>query len=379
MYKNNSELIYTRLNDMFASPFKAQYNLMEEKHKKIMAEYAVQLYRRWYYSSIVSNTMLTPANFVSHIDGELFVPFSLGEVTLTSGLGADFISCGIKKHYIYEDLHFIASAAGGGIRLEKDGSVEKTVLQSLCDGVHIKSENYILYLIELLEILGIVEQLPSINTRVYALKNEDFNTDMHKIAVASCTLASQKLNEVFGSDEIDGSELFSYLKYNSVDKIIIDIFRSKGIEDMEEIFKKDITALDTYERNLLTMTACFSEVLDRWFITVFSFYLRLIQPIFTQRFDFKAEAELLVRLAEKGGRSAVNRVLFRCPSLFNLTRAGAEVTGCEFEDTQGAAFDKADMLTMLNCAVEGAKLEELEKEHVSHRKGEAKRFKPTIV
>lgn len=379
MYKNNSELIYTRLNDMFASSFKAQYNLMKEKHKKIMAEYAVQLYRRWYYSSIVSNTALTPANFVSHIDSELFVPFSLGEVTLTSGLGADFISCDIKKHYIYEDLHFIASAASGGIRLKKDGSVEKSVLQILCGGVHIKSENYILYLIELLEILGALEQLPSINTRVYALKNEDFNTDMHKIAAASCTLASQKLNEVFGSDEIDGSELLSYLKYNSVDKIIIDIFRSKGIEDMENIFKKDIKALDTYERNLLAMTACFSEVLDKWFITVFSFYLRLIQPIFTQRFDFEAETELLVKLAEEGGRNAVNRVLFRCPSLFNLTKAGAEVAGCEFEDIQGAVFDRADMLTMLNCAAEGAKLERLEKEHIPCGKGEVKRFKPTIV
>lgn len=358
--------IYQKLNSMFMTNFRTGYTSLSSVHKQLVPPIVAQLYKRWLYSALIPNTEVTPAYFFTYINsGEMPVsnPVSLSK---WHGVRHDILHYDIEEHFVIDDLMYAAGFAEGGVRLESD-------MEKIAESLNIRCAYYADYLIALLDKMNLMQKIPSINTTVYAMKGSFDTPSLKRIFDCSLELAADKINDTLGVVTVDGEKMLTYLKkLTSVDEVIIDIFKTAGVDDIIEVLSKEPKLLNRREKGIAALTTMLSNTVDRWFITVFGYYLGVIRPVFARRCSLETELDMVARLADcLDEKTSRERAVFRCPSVYTLTRTGAVLTDGE-ERPLGILFEKTDPVFLLNAIDSG--LVPGEEESV-----QPKGFKPIVI
>lgn len=340
---NREKIIYNRINYSFISDYEREYMLMDRRDRQNVIFYCTSMYRRWFYSALVSNTMVNPASFCYYLS-EKKIPV-IYPVTFdgTCCLKEKILDIDVDTHYILEDIFTVKKEAYNGIRVT-DERVEKSTELNLMKKLNLQDPFYLVFLLELIEKLGIISTMPSINTRVYIDVQTDKRINMSMILQAACEITADKFNMVLEGDYITPKDIFYLIKSETaVDKLAEYVLEAAGIYNSADILAKDISQCSGYEKAVYLLINKLIPVIERDFITVFSFYLRLIKPLYTQRYCMKREMEMIRELLSgKYSKDEKDSRIYRCPTMYFLTFLGSELTNSPYNNIQGYIFNKVD-------------------------------------
>lgn len=340
---NKDDLMYNKLNFNFTNSFEREYSLLNMKGKQELMYYSQQMYRRWLYSALVPNTMVTPANFFYYVSEEKIPMIRPGSFKKFCGFETLCLNIGYDTHYILEDAAVVKEASSAGIRIVSS-RVEKETEEKILKKLKLADSDYLIFLIELLKRLGLIKPMASINTCVYTEVKSEKKIDFGTIIKVACEITADKLNNALNGDFLDENDILFLIKsVTAVDKVAEYILESAGVYNAADVMKKEIAECTAYEKAVYILLNRLIPAMDKYFIAVFGFYLRLIKPVYTQRYCMKYEMEMIAELL-KGGYSETEKEshIYRCPAMYTLTKLGAMATGSSYNDIQGYIFNKVD-------------------------------------
>ena len=167
------------ITQIFSENFDEIYTFMEKSTKEDILNLAPTLFRKWYYGTIVENTILSPANIISVSD----TVENLKDSVFTINLSIDktkrgknkFIYEGviytIENHPLIDDLKTVAKMCLPDAPTTENGIVTKEYALEISKNLSIKDPFYAEYLFCLLKRFGLFNKLLSIHSYRVQLSN----------------------------------------------------------------------------------------------------------------------------------------------------------------------------------------------------------------
>ena len=347
-----------------------------------LLEFMPAIYRRWYFSALVEDSSLSPANIVYALNKAYNMPvlatprlsFKPGKSDKPGQKGDknpvfELTLFPAEEHPFIKDLQLFLK------HFEDIGpAFDLSALGAGPEGLNLKDPEYIGFLCDIAISLRLVKKMPSVNT-VVGMVNSTWQSFfkqspliiLEKAASAVIDMCTEALGEVLPLNSTFRQKMSSYLKNpKSVDEIFGDMFTDSGIDilkmfdeldsglgiyedmlqdslfdepdnlddllDMEKAIKgKDFS---TMHADIMTGAFFLGISLDKFFLTPLSYYLRLIQPLYILPYDPAEELKGLYDLL-KGDRGVdpdhfaeeISFVLYAPCTLFALTCLGETVSG----------------------------------------------------
>jgi len=283
----------TLMADLFHNSFVSAIRRMPQIRQSEFAHNIRLFFNKWFYSSFVDGSLLSPANLLLANADEnepmLYPDFytnAKGEIVHT------LIKYSIKTHPFVKDIHFFADCFN-----ERRDFINDPFFKSdeFFNGISIPDSEYAFFLRTAAVRIGLLNKMPSINADVL-LKSDSFDkilkSDNKTVLLAAveaviCDCAD-RLNKIVDSDDAIYDKLHSFLKRPlCVIDEIQDIF-SGFCEDMMDTL--DIETLTEQPGEFIqeliesgTKSIAYETTLDKYFFTPLSCYLRLLQPIYLER------------------------------------------------------------------------------------------------
>ncbi len=303
--KIDSYLYYNeKFNENFINTFKAAYNSIKRPQKNEVLYYCDVIYRKWYYSAIFGKNVLSPSNMFSRLkqkyeDNSIIYANRIQPVSLKSyrGFKTEIIKYTIDNHPIVDDIKKFLDFYYPKIIIDSDGKFvdfDEKILYKLS----IFDNLYQQFIFEIVCKIGLVKKMSSIHSSVYSI-NSNYKEFLKQpkdkildIVINACIdIAYVKINEMFPDNIclIDKSFIKQALiTPMSIDKILSDIYLKINI-DIEQIWNTDTKDLSDEEHMIMSSTYYMGIMIDRWLITTFGHYLKLIQPLYLFPVNMKKE------------------------------------------------------------------------------------------
>ena len=306
-----SDLYYNyadQINRQFSGIFDDIYKANDKIHRAKLLPCLANIYRRWYYSSMLENTYLTPANLFESLNRQFGRPPDLSPVVHTrapvnyKGLSFSYQEYDKDNHPITEDFRAIIDFCKPDIDLTETDSMPEELAYEAAKKLHMNDPYYAMYLLALALEMELLIKIPSIYANRAQLvrgaekrlrRSNDVLFDM--IVTSSLRYASQSLSELIPTPAplFDESYLFSILKEPvETDAIFQRLYDTIGV-DIEDLIGLDIfEELDMLDMAVISGTYLLGIVLDKFFLTPFGHYLKLIRPVYMLPFDFENEISI---------------------------------------------------------------------------------------
>ena len=327
-----------QINQQFMQTFDAIYKASSRHHRAKLLPCLPNVYRRWFYSSMVENTYLTPANLFEALNRQFGRSVSLSPnvdmrtpVNYT-GLVFSYQNYSRKAHPVTEDFRKFISFCQPDIDLtDTDQMPEDLALEAVKD-LHMKDPDYAAYLLALALEMDLLVKIPSIyanraqlvrDIEKYMALNDDDLFDC--IVTSSLRYAARSLSELIPLPVplFDEEYLIRIIKEPVETDIIFQrLYDTIGV-DIEELI-----GLDMYEEldmAVISGTYLLGIVLDKFFLTPFGHYLKLIRPIYMLPFDF--ENEISIYLDSYMDEDELGIAFYAPCSRYYLTELGLEYFG----------------------------------------------------
>lgn len=373
MSKNEEYYLYLGLiTGVFAENWNAAWEALPASgdiDKAVLREFMPAMFRRWYFSALVEDSLLSPANLVyalnesygmaRHAMPRLVLKHDEDGVKKPSFQLAEFAE---NKHPLVKDLQIFLEHYGPTFDVEGLKSLKIPALLSLRDGA------YIGFLFDLAIHLRLVRKMPSVNKTV-GMVNATWPSFFKKsgrsilsiLARAVMDMTAHALGEVLPLNNTFRQKLGTYLKNpKSVDEIFGDMFTDSGIDILkifdeldagfgvyEELFSKEEPVTDAgrdiagMHADIMTGAFFLGVSLDKFFLTPLSYYLRLIQPLYILPYDLREELRSILEMlkresdSEQGDHADITSenedetdfLLYAPCTVFTLSTLGEAVTG----------------------------------------------------
>lgn len=357
--------IIDRLNEKFRSEFEDMYKSLKVQGKSCILKYIPALFKRWYYSALIEDTVITPAA-ITEYGSESENVYPIVRVNSINRIGSfDFknLKYSVENHPMCEDFRAVVDRFESGVALDDDLKMKFEDVKEInttinCDG------DYITYLIMLGIDMDYIEKMPSVGVEMYCttdrakelknISNKELLVNLYNgaLKISSSFLSDSFLDESY---DITPDMLKVWLaKGDTVDKIFeeaygnfsIDVSLAMAFEDMDEM-ERALTA-NTYMRGLL---------LDKWFLTPFSSYFRFIDTVYMYEFSFYDELMYLIN-AEKtyeilGDEEIIDAAVYAPCTIYKTSKLGAEFFNINYSDKKPIVFEKISIESILKGSVEG--------------------------
>lgn len=333
MDKNHKELL-----NIFLDSFGSVYKYLSVSQKSYLQKYIPTIYNKWYYSSLLMDTILSPANIFAEEYSEKDIHYS----TSAFNINVDKNSNGVLKykfkivkysqenHPIINDLKLVVSHCAPDASLTQDNTFEYDTEKYILNNISIQDMFYLEYLIELAFQLNLIETIPSIySNKVQAsciwldFFKKSSSDILDSIIKASISVSTLKLSEnvYLGRTGITEKMITSFLKKpSSTDSLFKKIYDSIGL-DLDKIMSlSDDADITIPESLLITSTFYFGIIIDKWFFSIFGTYLKLIQPIYFETYNFKEELHFLCSTFE--ANSGIIPDIFSPCTCYSITPLG---------------------------------------------------------
>jgi len=303
-YNNYAE----QINRQFIKSFDSIYKSGGKYHRAKLLPCLANIYRRWYYSSLVENTYLTPANLFESLNRQYGRPpdtspnVSMRTPVKYTGLIFSYQPYSISEHPVVEDFRRIIDFCRPDIDMTDTDQLPEELACKAAKYLHMDDPFYAMYLLAVALEMGLLVKIPSIHAnraqlardaeKIMSLSSAEI---FDKIVKSTLRYASQSLNEIIPLPEpiFNEAYILGILQEPvDTDAIFQKLYDIIGV-DIEEFIGLDIfEELDMLDMAVISGTYLLGIVLDKFFLTPFGHYLKLIRPIYMMPFDFENEASV---------------------------------------------------------------------------------------
>ena len=345
------------LTDLFAAKFKTAFYNAGAKDKAKFTRFFTHFYRYWYYSALISNTILSPANIIGAIKGknenDSTIPLANLKYTELSLIDVDFteLDYSLENHCAVNDLETFVNFLSPDANLTANGFFPAALEKKIYGAMSIKDTYYIEYLFLLSANLGLIKRLPSINAnkvQASSAAGPFFNRphrqilkDMAEQTIDLCVIFIKNVNP-YSELPITREFIKRILKNPvSMDEIYKSIFTAARenldfVTSHADLAEKSEGAPnpDELEKIFTASTILLGSLFDKYLFLPFGYYLRLIQPLYIYPYDFK---DTLKALNVKSPEDLLPALFVPCGA-FSLTNTGMDLFGVNFPPGQNHAI-----------------------------------------
>jgi len=348
-YNTNGRFI----NQMFEDKFLNSYRDLRRKRKTRILTYISSIYRRWYYSALIKDTYLSPANLLA------FSPGGQGTVpqnTVVSPVvrlvknGMNRIEFktmeySMKKHPVIADLRIFVESCMPDLELGANDMLTDDHVEDLMGKLSMWDSFYVEYLLSISIYMGIIKKIPSIYSNRAQVTSEYSkifvlpDNEIFKLIVkATVNSAVSFINEMIPLPEayFTADTIYDLLKHPIVvDDIFQHVYNILGIK-ISDIYsyETDLSAdpfFDDLNNAIISSTFLLGLLLDKCFLTPFGYYLQLIRPLYTLPYEFFNELSYLADSLEEDEKLVT--ALYASSTFYQLTPLGAEYFGVDAADS----------------------------------------------
>lgn len=351
------------LNISFLFMYENVYKDIKVTGKNYLIKYVSAFFRKWYYSTLVDDTAITPAYIAEYgiEEDNVYPVIKSNTINRIGGLCINNIKYSIENHPICSDFKAVVNAFRSGIVLNDELQMDFSDIKNI-ENITTYDVEYITYLIMLGIDLGYIEKMPSVGVSMYCAANKADSIDNEKnrdllsdMVDAAITLSSSYLSDDFMgvrysiTDDIIREWLVSpkpvdKLFEKAYGEIALEISESISVEEMGDI-ERAITA-KTYARGI---------VMDKWFLTPFSYYFRFIDTTYMYEYSFYDEMNFLLNALKSNEDyyedAIINSAIYSPCTKYKLSKLGSEFFGTEYDSTAPYIFTKMSVEDIVKTAV----------------------------
>ena len=259
---NNTETIHGVL-DLFKNDFLDEFSHYKPKERPPILKAIPYLYRIWYYSVLMSDTALSPSNFInSQIEEKYGEDFRVVPIVspiyknkVLKDFEFEFKVFSIDNHPVLEDLKMFLEHCTPDVEVDENGLLLEEEREILISTFTFKEIFYATFLTNLSYSLSFIKKMPSINTyRAMANRGriEEFfslskTEQLKKIVDSVIETASKSLASPFEFDKRNFSKealIKLFQDSQSLDEYSKNIFKKYNIDikdlDLEELYLNSI-------------------------------------------------------------------------------------------------------------------------------------------
>jgi len=334
---------------MFEEKFINSYRDLRKRRKSRILTYISSIYRRWYYSALIEDTYLSPANLISFLGDnheKNHKNIILSPVTRLAKSGKNriefkMLEYSVHKHPVISDLKIFVESCMPDVELGADDMLLDNHIEKLMGDLSIWDSFYVEYLMNISIITGIIKKSPSIYSnraqvtseysRLIKLPNEEILAFIVKATVSS---ASSFISEMIPLPEVyfTNETIYELLKSPmTVDEIFQHVYNILGIKIQDIYFENDSDPfLDDLNNAIISSTFLLGLLLDKCFLTPFGYYLQLIRPLYTLPYEFFNELSYLADSFDE--EEGLVTALYAPSTFYQLTPLGMDFFGIEASD-----------------------------------------------
>jgi len=321
------------------------YRESNPRKRRSTLPYLQAIYRRWYYSTIVENAPLSPANIFEAICHHYNQPAATYPVaiqrgkTKLTGINMEVIEYSLDNHPIVKDLALAIEYCSPHIDLaENDVFVPAQALE-LGEKLSLHDPHYAAFLLEISLRMKLLVKVPSVGVSRFrpasntteilkTTPKKDIFRDIVEITIAVAAKGLQNL--VMLPEALFSPAFIRSLLTNPMetDDIFTRIYEVLGydLEDLEDLvgITMDLGSdeLDSMDVDLLAGTFMTGVFLDKFFFTPFGHFMKLIRPLYVIPFEFEGEIADYVDVSDDPEEGII--AFFAPCSNYTLTDLGLE-------------------------------------------------------
>ncbi len=330
---------HTQLLDLFSKSFFEVYHHMDTEVQPILLEVAPTLFRKWYVSSLIPETTLSPSvafriDFSKELPKEKEYSYVM-TLDKTGMFQYKLLEYSLEKHPLIEDLKIILKYCAPDCEMSQTGEFLEQDKKNLLQQISRQEEEYLNYLILLLYNMDFLIPLSAIHTvRIQPnpkaqdfLKKTTKEILSHLIEVILDT-ACYEIADALGADPgyFTISLFYSFLKNNmDIEDIFIKFYQTVNI-DIAQIW--EIPSIESFSEEEAEIASSFFYIgilLDKWFLTPLGDFLQMIQPIYYLPFYFVTTLNRISNLVV--AKCSLQSELYSPCSVFELTSIGEAILG----------------------------------------------------
>lgn len=156
--------------DFYKKEFLDNYEFLEVEERKPVLKAMPYCYRIWYYSALISDTSLSPANFINMQIKEKFnedlvvVPIARPVYTRKKlkDFQQDFVIFTVEDHPVLKDLEYFLDNCRPDIGVDASGLLLDEEREAIIDSLTFKEIFYVTFLTNTAYELGLLKKMPSI-------------------------------------------------------------------------------------------------------------------------------------------------------------------------------------------------------------------------
>ena len=331
------------LQKLFSDTFMDLYNNISAKKKKVLDLYIQAIYRRWYYATLIDNTPLSPANIMDSVAEHFKIsPKVYPVAVLKSSVEYNLIEYTLDNHPIINDLHIFIDSYNHFTKLQNDNSSpfdEKCEIATLLSIPDLDYVDFLFNIARSLELLEKVKSTPNFTTKQSSTSEEFFeqtNKEMlEEIIDAAVYICVKNIKAEFPPE----------INFFTENFLLNMLEEPKGVSDLlERAYESVGLSMSMFENNInsdynpeeeldigmlesmMMMTCTLGMAYDKFFITPFCTYLRLIKCLYLNSFLMEKE----IRSFFIFNKEMETLYGFNSPcTVYHLTELGLEFFGYE--------------------------------------------------
>jgi len=344
-----------KLHSLFNNNFCAVYRGANPGKRRGVLPYLQSIYRRWYYSTLIEDVPLSPANLVESIcvhylgDKESAtypVAYARNKSKL-NGIDVKLVEYSLDNHPMVDDIRLLLDYCTPHIDLVGSAFKASQALE-FGEMVSLNDPLYAAFLLELSFEMKLIVKVPSVGVsrfKAAARASEIMTAPCREILTdvieAAITIASKGLqNLVMLPDTLFSPSFIRSLLHKPMftDDIFAKVYETLGY-DMDEVmdFTMEEGGLEGLDVDLLAGTFMTGVLLDKFFFTPFGHFMKLIRPLYILPFEFGSEITEYINVSDDPEEGTI--AFFAPCSSYTLTDLGLECL--ELEKTEDNYLDAA--------------------------------------
>lgn len=351
----NTESIYGVL-DIFKEDFLDSFNEFTVKDRLSIIKAMPYLYRMWYYSALIDDSTLSPANFINHQINEKFgeetlivpIPSPVYKRKVLKDFEYQYILFTVDDHPVLKDLKLFLDYCTPDVGVGENGLLLDSERDNIINQLTFKEIFYITFLTNTCYSLNLLKKMRGINTyrampihkNIDEFLNYSNLIKLQKIIDSTINYASKSLTSLLPYDKKSFSkeairEIFSnslnlddfmeniYKKHNiNIDDLTdLDFSNISEIKSAEDVQKLNISK-NTLDAIFLKLE--FSFIFDTHLLTPLGYYLQLIKPLYLESIDFDIKFSELIEAVNIPNFPLI-KLYFNICSEYDLTYIGRKV------------------------------------------------------
>ncbi|MBR5468309.1 MAG: hypothetical protein IKU80_03640 [Firmicutes bacterium] len=351
----------------FTSEYCTLRDSLAAEEKENLLYYSSQLFSKWYFSALINDTYLSPANITECImtaaHGEGYFTVGISHASNDDAFDFNVYCDNAENSTFINDLKTLCN------HCKPMGKLFPKKQQWYNDAASLRKElcfddpYYISYLMDMACHLGLLSTMPAIGTVVYQYNESKGNEFFSKPVTESMKDVFEASLVIFRNNAMDElmlppeaisiSALRTLITENHVsDDIISAILANLDIDYKEaaEAALKD--ELNEEDEALVASVVFLSSALGKWLFTPLGTYMRILKPLHCVAVNFNSEIDYIRPFMHLDFDLTCE--LFSCCNFYGFTSFGKAVLNPPqddySEDMEETDFDEAKLTEILETA-----------------------------